>query len=149
MTQVGLEELDADVLPQAILRASPEGIGQAGGITFSHYADDLDGFDAAVVRIEGDGDGPSGSRSLGLVSTGFHHGMPSATALLMQSPVQAPPLIVMIHRYDREPHNQVTLYLPGKLASKAATRAAIHRVLRAFNLGPDAVAWERADGPTL
>lgn len=144
--QLRLGEANFDFLPQAILRGSIEGIEEANQIKFSHYEDDLDGFDAAVLTIEPASD-TSGSAKI------ERHDPLTVNYAVDLEPLRRPasssPLVFMMHRYDKEPRDRITVFLPQKVASGAGISASIRRVLHALHIETNALIWEREDAPDL
>jgi hypothetical protein len=87
-------------------------------IEFVHGADDLDDYHAAVLRLEPTGAAQGGAQA---------------------------PLLVLLHRYGREPGDILTLFLPSALRSDDEIRAAVARVLAALGLDRGAVRWQRSE----
>ena len=59
------------------------------------------------------------------------------------------PLTFMLHRYDHEPKEDMTVFLPSQVASPQAIQDALGRILRALDLDGTALAWQRSTDPAL
>lgn len=144
--QLQLEGGNFDFLPQAILRGSIEDIEEANQIKFAHYEDDLDGFNAAVLAIESDSEKP---RSVRAGNFNFFMSSFVASTPLLRMHTRSSSLVFLMQRYDKEPVDRITVFLPKKIESNAEIIKSIRRVLKALNIEETALIWEREHDPEL
>lgn len=144
--QLQLEDGNFDFLPQAILRGSIERIEKTNRIEFSHHEDDLDGFDAAVLMIE------PALESSRFTKTGAHDPLTVdfvTHSELLRAHGSGLPLVFMLQRYDREPRDKITIFLPREAASRDEISKSIRRILHTLHIEASALVWERKDAPEL
>ena len=143
LEQVQIEKMDVELLPQAVLHRSIAGIEGANGIRFSHYQDDLDGFDAALLRITSMDASRAAPHPLWAQTAG-------ATGLITKpaSPEAADgcePFLCLLQRYDGEPADNLTVFLPKNVSVGAARRHTLQRMLNALALAGSDLIWEHTD----
>ncbi|WP_431266711.1 hypothetical protein [Dankookia sp. P2] len=139
VTQVPPQDVKADLLPQAVVRSSLEHFAAHRGIDLSRGTDDLDGYRAAFLRL----------RQVRAEIPAFpaHRAGPSFAAGLRiaapQPEAEEVPLLVMLQRYDGEPADQFSIFLPAELHEAWQVDAALHRVLEVLHIPEQDLAWRR------
>lgn len=138
--QLPLDAVRSDELrPQAMLHCSSERLSTHAGIRFERGEDDLDGFEAAALLLTAEAE---------LAQVQGHAPYPSSL-LGREKQAGVQPLTLILQRYDGEPDQVLTLFLPASISAGADIASAVDRVATALHLGPNVVIWQRSDDPTL
>lgn len=147
ITQLRLEDSDADFVPQAILRGSVEEIEKLARVKFFRSEDDLDCFDAAVLRIEPQ---EEVARPASDLMTGFYtKDFSFEREDIFERSKSVRSLLFMMQKYQREPSDNITIFLPQQINSESGVRDAVRRILRVLGIPLSALIWQRADDPQL
>jgi hypothetical protein len=109
---------ELDLQPQASVRCSIEA-PCLSGVKFFHDEDDFDAYQAAVLRLD-----PVKE---------------SKAPLAVDWQDNGPSLTFMIQRYDHEPLNTLTIFLPEWLRTNADVARALERIMAALHLSSDVV----------
>lgn len=147
ITQLRLEDSDTDFVPQAILRGSVGEIEKLARVKFFHSEDDLDCFDAAVLRIEPQEEVARHAADSRI--SFYSKGLSFEREDIFKRPESARPLMFMMQRYRREPGDNITVFLPRQINSASGVRDAVRRILRVLGIPLSASIWQRADDPQL
>lgn len=143
ITQLRLEESDTDFVPQAILRGSVGEIEKLARVKFLRFEDDLDCFDAAVLRIEPQKQVARHAADLKISFYSF------AKEDVFERSKSDRSLMFMMQRYQNEPRDNITIFLPRRINSESGVRDAVRRILRVLGIPLSALIWQRADDPQL
>lgn len=142
ITQLRLEDANTDFVPQAILRGSVEDIERLARVRFSRSEDDLDRFDAAVLRIEPQ---EATVRHTSDLTINFYtENLPFENDNAVEKTKPSFSLTFMMQRYDGEPRDNVTIFLPRRINSEIEVRDAVCRILRALGIPLGSLVWQRA-----
>lgn len=144
ITQLRPNEVKVDLAPQAIIRCKPEDLTRSKQIEFTHAEDDLDEYDAAFLRLDPDISAKQESylNAFGLYSDVFWSRHASGSGGANEGS-----LLLMLHKYRREPRGTLTIFLPSPMQVLPNVKATTDRVLSALELDPNVVLWRREDSP--
>lgn len=118
-----------------------------GGVRFSHYQDNSDGFDAALLRITSMDGSRATPHPLWAQTAG--------TTGLITSPTWPEaadgrePFLCLPQRHDGEPADNLTVFLPRNISFGTAGRHALRRGLNALAPAGSDLTWESTDGQSI